>query len=295
MKWRQGMKNIKKFLVAILMVSMIFLVTACEDFLEAIVTSDLDVSGDNLEVHFIDVGQAESILVKKGNESMLIDAGNNSDGELVVDYIKKQNINKLKYVIGTHPHADHIGGLDDVIDTFEVEKIIMPNAVTNTKTFEDVLDSIKNKGLSITKAKVGNSYELNGAVFTILAPNQEKYKSLNDYSVVIKLVNGKNSFLFTGDAEELSEKEILKNDKGRLKSDVLNVGHHGSITSTSETFLDAVDPKFAVISAGKDNSYGHPHKEILERLNDKGIEIYRTDLQGDIIVISDGDTIKFND
>ncbi|WP_353097314.1 ComEC/Rec2 family competence protein [Tissierella praeacuta] len=292
------MKKITKFLVAVLVICMIFLVTACEDFLDVldvVITSDSEVNGDNLEIHFIDVGQAESILIKKGNESMLIDAGNNSDGKLVVDYIKNQNISNLKYVIGTHPHADHIGGLDDVIDTFGIEKIIMPNAVTNTKTFEEVLDSIKNKGLSITKSKVGNSYELNGAEFTILAPNKEKYKDLNDYSVVIKLVNGNNSFLFTGDAEELSEKEILENNKRLLKADVLNVGHHGSVTSTSEAFLDAVDPKFAVISAGKDNSYGHPHKEILERLEDKGIKIYRTDLQGDIIVISDGETIQFND
>lgn len=292
------MKKITKLLVAALVMCMIFLVTACEDFLDVldvVITSDSEVNGDNLEIHFIDVGQAESILIKKGNESMLIDAGNNSDGDLVVDYIKKQNISSLKYVIGTHPHADHIGGLDDVIDTFEIEKVIMPNAVTNTKTFEEVLDSIKNKGLSITKAKVGNSYELNGAQFTILAPNKEKYKDLNDYSVVIKLVNGNNSFLFTGDAEELSEKEMLENNERLLKADVLNVGHHGSVTSTSEAFLNAVDPKFAVISAGKDNSYGHPHKEILERLEDKGIKIYRTDLQGDIIVISDGETIQFND
>lgn len=289
------MKKITKFLIAALIMCMIFLVTACEDFLDVIVTSDLEVNGENLEIHFIDVGQAESILIKKGNESMLIDAGNNSDGKLVVDYIKNQNISNLKYVIGTHPHADHIGGLDDVIDTFEIEKIIMPNAVTNTKSFEEVLDSIKNKGLSITKPKVGNSYELNGAEFTILAPNKEKYKDLNDYSVVIKLVNGNNSFLFTGDAEELSEKEMLENNKRLLKADVLNVGHHGSVTSTSEAFLDAVDPQFGVISTGKDNSYGHPHKEILERLEGKGIKIYRTDLQGDIVVISDGETIQFND
>lgn len=251
-------------------------------------------SEPNLEVHFIDVGQADSILIKKGKDSMLIDGGNNGDGNLIVNYLKKQNISKLKYVIGTHPHEDHIGGLDNVVDNFEVEKVIMSNAISTTKTFEELLDSISNKGLSITKAKVGNKYDLNGAAFTILAPNQENYENLNDYSVVVKLTNGNDTFLFTGDAEELSESEILSKNKELLKADVLKVGHHGSTTSTSQDFLDAVNPRFAVITVEKNNSYGHPHKEILDRLATKGIEIYRTDLQGTIIAISNGKAISFN-
>ncbi|CAK7045954.1 MBL fold metallo-hydrolase [Tissierella sp.] len=286
------MRSIKRVFVVVLAICMIFSLAGCEYIMESESQASIN---DNLEVHFIDVGQADSILIKKGNESMLIDAGNNADGDLVVNYLQNQNINKLKYVIGTHPHEDHIGGLDDVIDNFEIEKVIMPNAIATTKTFEDVLDSISKKNLSITKPKVGNSYDLNGAEFIILAPNGENYSSLNDYSVVVKLINGNNSFLFTGDAEELSEKEILTNNKRLLKSDVLKVGHHGSVTSTSQDFLDAVNPSAAVISSETGNSYGHPHKEILERLTKKGVDIYRTDSQGTIIMKSDGKTINFND
>lgn len=250
--------------------------------------------GVDLEVHFIDVGQGEAALIKKGNEFMLIDAGRNVDEKLIVDYLKKHKVRKIEYVIGTHPHEDHIGGLDNVIDSFEIGKIIMPNAIATTKTFEDVLDSISKKGLTITKAKSGDIYDFNGASFTILAPNQEEYSNLNNYSVVVKLIYGANSFLFTGDAEAQSEEEILAKNKRLLKSDVLKVGHHGSVTSTTQNFLDAVNPSVAVISLGAENTYGHPHKEISERLESKKIKTYRTDLHGNIIAISDGQSISFN-
>ena len=247
----------------------------------------------NLEVHFIDVGQADSILIKKGNKFMLIDAGNNGDGELVVNYLKEQNVSKLNYVIGTHPHEDHIGGLDDVINSFEIEKVIMPNVISPTNTFEDVLDSISNKGLSITKSKVGDTYDLNGATATILAPNQNEYNDFNNYSIVVKVTNGDNSYLLTGDADALSEKEMVKENKYRLHADVLKLGHHGSSTSTSLEFLNAVNPDFAVISVGVDNKYGHPNLETLDKLGNRGINVLRTDLQGTIVSISDGKTISF--
>ncbi len=247
----------------------------------------------NLEVHFIDVGQADSILIKSGEEAMLIDAGNNADGDMVVNYIKEQGINKLKYIIGTHPHEDHIGGLDDVIDNFDIEKIIMPKIMHTTKTFEDVLSSISNKGLKITYPIVGKEYTLNDATLIILAPNSEEYKELNNYSVVVKLIHGENSYIFTGDAEVLSEKEMLENNIEILDSDVLKIGHHGSTTSTSEEFLNAVNPKYAVISVGKDNEYGHPHREIIELLGEKNIEVLRTDEMGTIISTSDGTIIDF--
>lgn len=247
----------------------------------------------DLEVHFIDVAQADSILIKKGNESMLIDAGNSWDGDKIVDYLKEQNVTKLKYVIGTHPHSDHIGGLDTVIDNLEIGKVIMPNAISNTKTFEDVVDSINRKGLSITSGKAGNVYDLNGAEITTLAPNDEKYSNLNNYSVVVKVENGSNAFLFTGDAEEISEREMVEKRASSLKSDVLKLGHHGSSTSTNEEFLNLVDPKYAVITVGEKNRYGHPDDEVLNRLEDKGIKVYRTDLDGNIVAVSDGKTIKF--
>lgn len=245
----------------------------------------------NLEVHFIDVGQADCILVKNDEVSMLIDAGNNDDGELIEKYLKNEDITKLDYVIGTHPHEDHIGALDVVINNFDVNTIIMPNKVSTTKTFEDVITAIENKNLSINEAKVGDKYSLGDAEFVILAPDRD-YEEINDVSVVIRLVHGENSFMFTGDAEEVSEGDILKSGLV-LKSDVLKFGHHGSSTSTSEKFLEAVSPKYGVIMCGVDNSYGHPHRETLSKIRKYDIEVYRTDTQGTIVATSDGKNISW--
>lgn len=245
-----------------------------------------------LEVHFIDVGQADAILIKQGASAMLVDAGNNADSDLVVQYIKDQGVTRLDYVIGTHPHEDHIGGMDAVIMDFQVEKIIMPRVVVNTKTYEDVLMAIHHKGLKVTTPVPGTKYDLGYAKFTILAPNSDSYEDVNNYSVVIRLDYGQNSFLLTGDAEALSEQEMLDKEL-QLKTDVLKVGHHGSTTSTTEDFLDAVVPSYAVISVGHDNSYGHPAKSVIERLTSREIQIYRTDEKGTIIAISDGTAIQF--
>ena len=262
-----------------------------EELLEAPNSFESNHAGkDNLEVHFIDVGQADSILITTGSDAMLIDAGENEDGDLVVDYIKSLGISDLDYVIGTHPHEDHIGGLDDVINTFDVGKVLMPKKESTTKTFEDVLLSIQNKGIKVTTPKVGAKYNLGQAEWTILAPSQE-YEETNNSSIVIRLIFGDNSFMFTGDAEEKSEKEILKT--GDLNSDLLKVGHHGSISSTSIDFLKQVNPTYAVISVGKDNRYGHPHKEIIERLTEQNVEILRTDELGTIILTSDGNDLNY--
>jgi len=249
-------------------------------------------SGDRLEVHFMDVGQADAILIKQGTSAMLVDAGNNADAEFVVQYIKAQGVTKLDYVIGTHPHEDHIGGLDAVIRAFQIERIIMPKAVATTKTYEDVLAVIQQKGFKITAPVPGTKFAFGSASFTVLAPNSADYESLNNHSVVIRLVYGKTSFLLTGDAENISEKEML--DKAfTLKSDVLKVSHHGSDTSTTTDFLGAVDPRYAVISVGKDNSYGHPSSSVIKRLQDRGVQVYRTDENGSVTAISDGATITF--
>lgn len=262
-----------------------------EGFTEAPNSSESNYVGtDNLKVHFIDVGQADSILITAGSDAMLIDAGENGDGDFVVDYIKSQGISDLDYVIGTHPHEDHIGGLDDVINSFDVGKVLMPKQKSTTKTFEDVLLSIQNKGLKVTNPKVGAKYNLGQAEWTLLAPSQE-YEETNNSSMVIKLIFGNNSFMFTGDAEEKSEKEILKT--GNLNSDLLKVGHHGSKSSTSIDFLKEVGPTYAVISVGTDNRYGHPDKEIIERLIEQNVEILRTDELGTIIFTSDGNDLKY--
>jgi competence protein ComEC len=248
----------------------------------------------SLEVHFIDVGQADAILVKvPTGENMLIDAGNNADGDLVKSYLKDQDIITLDVVVGTHPHEDHIGGLDTVINSFNIGKVYMPQVMHTTKTYEDVLIAIGNKGLKVTKYKAGDVFNLGSAKCTILAPNSDSYEDLNNYSIVIRLDYGQTSFLFTGDAEDVSENEILAKKYG-IKADVLKVGHHGSTSSTSPAFLKAVSPKYAVISVEKDNQYGHPDSIILNRLNTFGSEIYRTDDSGTIIAISDGKSITFD-
>lgn len=256
-------------------------------------SSSSDAVNNQLKVHFIDVGQADSILIQQGNNAMLIDAGNNEDSETVKNYIAEQGIKKLDYVIGTHAHEDHIGGLDYVINNFEIDKIYMPKATSNTRTFEDVAFAIKNKEMKITTPVPGDSFKLGEADCKILAPNSASYKDLNNYSIVIKVTYKNNSFMFTGDAEAISETEMLK--KGfDVKADILKIGHHGSSSSTSDEFLKKVSPKYAVISAGKDNDYGHPHKEIMKKLKDSGIAVYRTDESGTIICTSDGNNISFN-
>jgi competence protein ComEC len=266
------------------------IVSSSQSSKAAVVTQK--VSG-NLKVSYIDVGQADSILITLNQHSMLIDAGNNEDGTTVVNYIKSQGVSKFDYVIGTHPHEDHIGGLDNVINTFSINTIIMPNITSTTKTFEDVLTAISNKKLKITKPVSGTTYSLDGAVITILAPNNSSYDDLNNYSVVIKLDYGKTSFIFAGDAENISESEMLSK-KYNLKSDVLKVGHHGSDSSTTSNFLKAVSPKYAIISVGTGNTYGHPTQNTLNKLSTAGVIVYRTDLSGTIIATSDGNTIKFD-
>ena len=245
-----------------------------------------------LKVHFIDVGQADSILIESNGSFMLVDAGNNDDAKLVTGYLKAQSVASLEYVIGTHPHEDHIGSLDTVIETFDVKKVIMPKKMHTTKTFEDVISAIEAKGLKITPPNPGDKYSLGLAEFTVIAPNGSYGDNLNNWSVGIKLIYGGTSFVMCGDAEAESESDIIKTGLD-ISADVLKINHHGSSTSSSAAFIDAVNPKYAVISLGKDNSYGHPHKEVLERLENKGIICLRTDESGTITAKSDGKSITW--
>jgi len=250
----------------------------------------------NLKVHFLDVGQADCILIELPNgQKMIVDAGNNDDKDTIISYIDSLGIKKFDYLVGTHPHEDHIGALDSVINSYEIGRVYMPNAPSNTKTFEDVLLAVKNKGLKITAPKPG-CYILDdnkGISVQVLAPNSSSYEDLNNYSIVLKIKYKNTSLLLACDAEEILENEILA--KGYdVKADVLKIGHHGSSSSTSLQFLKKVSPKYAVISVGQDNKYGHPHAETLEKLNSTGVQILRTDTEGSIVIISDGSKISID-
>lgn len=246
--------------------------------------------------HFIDVGQGDAILIELPNgENMLIDAGSNTSGEKVVNYIKRKDIDTINYLIGSHPHADHIGGLDDVINSFKIGKIYMPQVNHTTKTYEDVLLAIDAKGKKIKAAKQGLIIvEDNELKAEILSPISNDYQDLNNWSVVVKLDYKKISFLFTGDAEEKVEKQLI-NSGLNLKSQVYKVAHHGSDTSNNSSFLEKVNPQVSVISVGSDNSYGHPSNVIIKKLSKIDSNIFRTDEQGTIIISSDGETkIDYN-
>ena len=242
--------------------------------------------GEELKVHFLDVGQGDSIFIElPTNETILIDASIKEASNKIINHLREENVSKIDYVFATHPHSDHIGGMSAVIKAFDIGQIYMPKAVTTTKTYENLLLTIKDKNLKIKTAKAGNTIiDTDDLKLVVLAPNQDSYESLNNYSIVLKLTYKEKSFLFTGDAETLSEKEIT----GDVEADVLKVGHHGSRTSTSQAFLNKVNPSYAVISVGLNNDYKHPHQEVLDRLEKKNIKIYRTDQNGDIIFTTDG-------
>ena len=252
-----------------------------------------------LRVHFIDVGQGDSILIQAGEQAMLVDAGTNESGSVVTEYLRSLNIAKLDYLIGTHPHEDHIGGLDDVIHSFEIGTVIMPDVSHTTQTYEDVLDALLEKNLTVTAPHPGDSYSIGDASFTVLSPSAEiaeqaaENDDLNNLSVGIRLVYGSNAFVLCGDAESDSEEAMVESGLD-LKADVLKAGHHGSSTSTSDAFLAAVDPDYAVISCGKDNSYGHPHQETMDKLNAADISIFRTDEQSTVVAVSDGSSITWS-
>lgn len=242
---------------------------------------------ESLVVEYLDVGQADSMLLSSDGEYMLIDAGNNADGDDIVRYLREVGADELKYVVGTHPHADHIGGMDDVILDLDAENVLLPNATTNTQTYSDVLDAIETKQVPVTVPVKGQTFQLGDATISVVATQPSD--DLNNTSIVLRATYEDTSFLFMGDAETAVENAILSSGTN-VQSNVLKVGHHGSSTSTGSAFLAAVSPDAAVISCGAGNSYGHPSAATLNKLT--GIPVWRTDLNGTIIAMTDGQTCR---
>ncbi|EHK2399798.1 MBL fold metallo-hydrolase [Clostridium perfringens] len=241
-----------------------------------------------LSVTYLNVGQGDSQLIQVNGINMLIDAGTNAGANDLVKDLKNRGIKTIDIAIATHPHEDHIGGMDEVLENFDVKSFYAPKVAHTTKTYENMLKAVKNEGLKIKQIKEGTKIDLGkDTEVQVYSPVKSQYEELNNYSPVMKISYGQNSFMFTGDAESLVEKEILNENKD-LKADVLKLGHHGSHSSTSEEFLKAVDPSIAIVSCAKDNKYGHPHKETMSNLKKAGITVYETFRDGDITISSNG-------
>ncbi|MCX0384061.1 MBL fold metallo-hydrolase [Clostridium perfringens] len=241
-----------------------------------------------MSVTYLNVGQGDSELIQVNGINMLIDAGTNAGANDLVKDLKNRGIKTIDIAIATHPHEDHIGGMDEVLENFDVKSFYAPKVAHTTKTYENMLKAVKNEGLKIKQIKEGTKIDLGkDTEVQVYSPVKSQYEELNNYSPVMKISYGQNSFMFTGDAESLVEKEILSENKD-LKADVLKLGHHGSHSSTSEEFLKAVDPSIAIVSCAKDNKYGHPHKETMSNLKKAGITVYETFRDGDITISSNG-------
>lgn len=255
------------------------------------VTAKADGQG-NMAVHFIDVGQGLAILVQSGGENLLYDGGNRSHADEVVQYLKNQQVETINYMISSHYDEDHLGGLVKCLDNFEVGHVLGSDYVHTSDLFNTFMNTATAHAIIVEYPSVGDTYEFGTGSFTVMAPDGISQNS-NDNSVVIRLVNGNNSFMFMGDAEETSEQDMISTGMN-LDCDVLSLGHHGSASSTSWDLLEAASPSWAVISCGLNNSYGHPAAETMGKLSDMDIPVFRTDDQGTVIALSDGNTISWN-
>lgn len=248
---------------------------------------------DDIYIHFIDVGQADCIFIDAGEYDILIDAGNRSDGQLVVDYLQSLQTDDIELIIATHPHEDHIGGMVDVLNAYNVDLILKPGISSiETKTSENFEKKITENNIETIIPSFEQQFVFGDLIITILSDKNNIYEETNDFSIVCRIDYGQTSFIFTGDAESPVEHDII-DSQINLKADVLKIGHHGGATSTTAQFLYKISPDYAIISVGQDNKYGHPDELIINRLQTQGVNILRTDLQGSIIAKSDGLTVSF--
>ena len=282
--------NLKKYVILILLLSSFFYT-----FFSYVQKNFFQVSNQNLQFHFIDVGQGDSslIITPKG-KTILIDAGDEAHAKKVVSYIREQGIEKLDLVIATHPDADHIGGMDKVIKNFDIGVFAMPDASAKTNQYKQIQRELKAKKMRATRLYQGDEVQIDDDIdFEILSPVKgKKYDDTNEYSIVAKIVYKDTSFILMGDATMENEVDIINNVPD-IDIDVLKLGHHGSSTSSSDYFITKTSPKIAIISCGKNNKYGHPHQEVMRVLKKHGVTPYRTDEMGDIVITSDGKEIKY--
>ena len=253
-----------------------------------------EIPDGEIEVHFIDVGQGDAELIMTSDgKTVLIDSGTPESRTVLTGYLKDQGVKKIDYFVLTHPHADHIGGAVAVLDAFDVVNVIMTDAPTTTSTYKKVLQKIDEKDCGVIFAEAGKEYSLGEAKITILGPVSDYSDDLNNTSIVLRLTYGRTAFMFTGDAEKKAEQHMLtKFPASYFRADVLKLGHHGSSNSTSDGWFFAVSPEYAVISCGRNNDYGHPHREILSLLKKNGTTYFRTDTDGSIVMSSDGESVK---
>ena len=252
--------------------------------------SPTPVSGDEVQFHFIDVGQGDAALIRTAAGDILIDAGTNASEDQLRAYLDSLGVKDIEYAVFTHPHEDHIGGADMILNTYNVKRVILPEKEHDSKTYERMLDAIEAEKCEVIAAKPDKTFQVGELTCTVLAPISTSYTELNNYSVVIRAEYGDTSVLFTGDAEIDSEDEMLEKYllTGKLDCDILKSGHHGSNTSSGQDFLNAVSPVYAVISVGEGNTYDHPKQEILARYEAMKIQYFRTDKEGDIVFTTTG-------
>ena len=274
-----------------LLLSILLFITGCS--VSITVSEPVETSDDSLLVHFIDVGQADSILLESGGRFLLIDGGNRDDGKLLVSYLEQQGVTELDAVVCTHAHEDHVGGLPSVLAVYPTSAVYSPTKTYSSRIYDDFLKYVDQQRLEVTIPEPGDTIPFGDIQLTFLGP-VKSYADTNNTSLVLKAVYGNTSFLFTGDMEKEAETDMLDywGDRVDWHADVLKVGHHGSDTSSGYRFLDAVMPTYGIISVGTDNEYGHPHAEPLARLNQAEVIVARTDKLGHILAHSDGQTVE---
>jgi len=287
-----GNKKVLIILTVVIFVGLFFVGNHFDIFDDILPTAGVPAAEGEIRVHFIDVGQADSILIQSADNAVLIDTAHRRNEADLIAYLQQQGIETLDVVVGTHPHADHIGSKPGILDTFNVLEVWMPYATHNTATYERFIDAIDRNNIPVNRTEAGDIMEAGQIRMTAVAPHSRGHsQDLNRYSIVLHMQFGQTSFLFTGDTVIYNEEYMVTSGRN-IRADVMQVAHHGSHTSSSEDFLDAVDAHTAVISVGAGNTYGHPHQVVLDRLGDRNMDILRTDQHGHIVLVTDGENIR---